>query len=93
MYIIYITFSRKLYLGKMKDQLTLICTMQVAMLVLYIAWKAKRASVGEIDDGGYVPEEKHPEYGDFSTLFLELKKDLDLFFRYTRMDVPTFDEL
>lgn len=33
------------------------------------------------------------EYGDFVTLFTELKEDADLFFRYTRMDVDTFNEL
>jgi len=43
--------------------------------------------------GGICPiEEKHSEY-DFSILFSELKEDPDLFFRYTRMNVPSFYEL
>jgi len=90
--VLYDIFSRK-YLGKIEDQLILICTMQIAMLELYIVWKVKRTSVGETDDGGGICpiEEKHSEYGDFSILFSEWKEDL--FFRYTRMNVPSFYEL
>jgi len=36
----------------MEDQLILICAIQVIMLVLYIVWKVKRASLEETDDGG-----------------------------------------
>ncbi|XP_018404196.1 PREDICTED: uncharacterized protein LOC108780842, partial [Cyphomyrmex costatus] len=36
---------------------------------------------------------KRSEYGDFATLFAELKEDADLFFRYTRMNVDIFNEL
>lgn len=36
---------------------------------------------------------RREDYGDFATLFMELKADADLFFRYTRMDVDTFYEL
>lgn len=36
---------------------------------------------------------KREQCGAFVTLFAELKKDPDLFFRYTRMDVDTFYEL
>ncbi|XP_020298389.1 uncharacterized protein LOC109862686 [Pseudomyrmex gracilis] len=75
-------------------ELAFICTMQVAVLELYAAWKAqigkrwknRRWWVRPIND-------RRAEYGDFQTLFSELKEDTDLFFRYTRMDVPTFYEL
>lgn len=34
--------------------------------------------------------ENRPTYGDFTTLFQELKDDTVMFFRYTRMTVDTF---
>ncbi|XP_067206926.1 uncharacterized protein [Linepithema humile] len=33
------------------------------------------------------------KYGDYETLFQDLKKDEDLFFRYTRMTLPIFNKL
>lgn len=33
------------------------------------------------------------KYGDYETLFQDLKKDEDLFFRYTRMTLSIFNKL
>lgn len=78
-----------------KNTLLLSCvTAQVLGLSLYIMWKKKK-SKRWINRRWWVRSinERRAAYGDFLTLFTELKKDPDLFFRYTRMDIDTFYEL
>lgn len=72
----------------------LFCAMQVANLALYAVWKAKRSKRWRKRRWWVRPiNTQRTEYGDFATLFAELKKDEDMFFRYTRMDVLIFYEL
>ncbi|XP_024893938.1 protein ALP1-like isoform X1 [Temnothorax curvispinosus] len=71
-----------------------ICAMQVASLALYTAWKAEKSKRWRNRRWWVRPiNTRRAQYGDFATLFAELKEDEDMFFRYTRMDVPTFYEL
>src|SRR5580765_8418270 len=77
-----------------EELLLFICTVQVAVLALYTAWKAERGKRWKNRRWWVRPiNRRRAEYGDFATLFSELKEDPDLFFRYTRMDVLTFYEL
>ncbi|KYN21997.1 hypothetical protein ALC57_05621 [Trachymyrmex cornetzi] len=70
------------------------CLLPYFFPTLYIAWKAKKNKRWRNRRWWVRPiNQRRSQYGDFSTLFSELKEDLDLFFRYTRMDVPTFYEL
>lgn len=67
---------------------------QISGLGLYNLWKKKKAKRWVNRRWWVRPINlKRGEYGDFVTLFAELKEDADLFFRYTRMDVDTFYEL
>ncbi|EZA51165.1 hypothetical protein X777_10296 [Ooceraea biroi] len=76
------------------EELIFICTMQIAVLALYAAWKAEKSKHWKNRRWHVRPiNTRRAERGDFATLFSELKKDSDLFFWYTRMDVPTFYEL
>lgn len=70
-----------------EELMIFIRTMQVAILALYTA-RSKKASVGKTVDDGY-PKIKAVEYGDFATLFSELKEDLDLFFIFVSFQVIT----
>ncbi|KYQ49748.1 hypothetical protein ALC60_11175 [Trachymyrmex zeteki] len=64
--------------------------MQISVLALYIAWKAEKNKHWRNRRWWVRPiNQRRSQYGDFSTLFSELKEDSD----YTRMDVPTFYEL
>jgi len=75
-------------------ELVFIFAMQAAVLQLYTTWKAQKSKRWKNRRWWVRPiNKRRAEYGDFLTLFSELKKDPDLFFRYTRMDVPTFYEL
>jgi len=77
-----------------EELLLFICIMQVAALALYATWKAEKSKRWRNRRWWVRPiNNRRAEYGDFATLFSELKEDPDLFFRYTRMDVPTFYEL
>lgn len=68
--------------------------MQLFGLGLYNKWRKKKTKCW-INRRWWVRpiNVRRGEYGDFVTLFTELKEDADLFFRYTRMDVDTFYEL
>ncbi|XP_011884125.1 PREDICTED: putative nuclease HARBI1 [Vollenhovia emeryi] len=77
-----------------EELMLFICTMQVTVLALYTAWKAERGKRWKNRRWWVRPiNTRRKVYGDFATLFSELKEDVDLFFRYTRMDVSTFYEL
>ncbi|KAL6421338.1 hypothetical protein ACFW04_014784 [Cataglyphis niger] len=58
-----------------KELMIFICTMQIAILALYTAWKVKKS--------------KHAEYDNFATLFSELKEDPDLFFIFVSFQLIT----
>lgn len=77
-----------------EDDLLYLAAMQVFGLGLYNMWRKKKAKYW-INRRWWVRSinVRRDEYGDFVTLFTELKEDADLFFRYTRMDVDTFNEL
>ncbi|XP_018404639.1 PREDICTED: uncharacterized protein LOC108781195, partial [Cyphomyrmex costatus] len=79
----------------MDDEIMLfLCAMQVASLALYTVWKAERSKRWKNRRWWVRPiNTRREQYGDFASLFTELKEDEDMFFRYTRMDVPTFYEL
>lgn len=77
-----------------EDLLLLLGTIQVGSLALYTAWKAEHRKRWRNRRWWVRPIfTKREELGAFATLFKELKDDPDLFFRYTRMDPPMFQEL
>ena len=76
------------------DLLLFLAVTQAAGLGLYKMWKKRKAKTW-INRRWWVRpiNARRDEFGDFTTLFTELKQDADLFFRYTRIDVNTFYEL
>ncbi|XP_067212636.1 uncharacterized protein [Linepithema humile] len=77
-----------------ENMILFLCTMQVASLALYTVWKTKKSKCWRNRRWWVRPiNTRRAQYGDFATLFAKLKKDEDMFFRYMRMDVPTFYEL
>lgn len=93
-YNIFINILFRLFVMDDESIMLFLCAMQVASLALYTAWKAEKSKRWRNRQWWVRPiNTRRAQYGDFATLFAELKEDEDMFFRYTRMDVPTFYEL
>lgn len=77
------------------DELLLfLSSIQMLALGLYVVWKRRKFKRWNNRRWWVRPiNQRREQYGDFLTLFAELKEDSDMFFRYTRMDVETFYEL
>ncbi|KAJ8926620.1 hypothetical protein NQ314_020984 [Rhamnusium bicolor] len=85
-----------IYTLKMEREnvLLFLTTVQIAATALYTAWKLRKTKRWRSRRWWVRPiMARREEHGDFATLFQELKEDPVLFFRYTRMNVPTFYEL
>lgn len=92
--IIFINIFSRLFVMDNEKIILFLCAMHVAGLALLYAWKAEKSKRCRNRRWWVRPiNTRHAQYGDFKTLFAELKKDEDMFFRYTRMDVSTFYEL
>ncbi|KAJ8947023.1 hypothetical protein NQ314_008694 [Rhamnusium bicolor] len=77
-----------------ENVLLFLTTVQIAATALYTAWKLRKNKRWRSRRWWVRPiMARREEHGDFATLFQELKEDPVLFFRYTRMNVPTFYEL